>query len=135
MSQNDQTQIDAEIIKNVMDCAESILSKKGENLKILDLAKESHFTQYFVIASAMSDRQATAIAETVYKDMKDKHGLVPGALEGLSEGRWILMDYGSFVVHVFQDSLREYYDLEGLWSHAKRVTVPESLYRSPALAQ
>lgn len=107
--------------------AKSVLEKKAENVKILDISEVSGFTDYFVICSGMSDRQVLAIAESV-DFMASSEGFEIYAVEGQSEGRWVLMDLGDVVVHIFLDALREYYDLESLWSDAPRVSIPASYY-------
>lgn len=110
-----------------LECAKAAIDKKAENLKLLDLSKISGFADYFVICSGMSDRQVQAIADSVEKHLKAQ-GVRTRAYEGYQDGRWVLMDFGDVVVHVFQDALREYYDLEGLWSDAPRVAIPSEYY-------
>ena len=78
-------------------------------------------TDYFVIASGNSDRQARTIAEEVERHLKETHGIQPYRREGERDGHWILLDYVDFVLHVFQKQDRDYYDLERLWSDARRV--------------
>lgn len=108
-------------------CARAAIDKKAENVKILDLTNLSGFTEYFVICSGMSDRQVQAIAESVEFEMESsEHELV--SIEGYAEGRWVLMDLGDVVVHIFLDALREYYDLENLWVDAPRVKIPSEFY-------
>lgn len=107
--------------------ARAAIDKKAENVKILDLTELSGFTDYFVIASGMSDRQVQAIADSVDGAMESS-GKSSISSEGYSEGRWVLMDYGDIVVHVFLDALREYYDLETLWADAPRVKIPSEFY-------
>jgi ribosome-associated protein len=108
-------------------CARAAIDKKAENVKVLDLTELSGFTDYFVICSGMSDRQVQAIAESVEFEMEAAgHELV--SIEGYAEGRWVLMDLGDVVVHIFLDALREYYDLENLWVDAPRVKIPSEFY-------
>jgi ribosome-associated protein len=78
-------------------------------------------TEYFVISSGSNDRQVRAIAEEVERQVKDRGGPSPRAIEGLNDARWVLMDYGDFIVHVFNEEARTFYDLERLWSDAPRV--------------
>lgn len=114
-------------------CARAAIDKKAENVKILNLTDISGFTDYFVVCSALSDRQVQAIADSVEFTMKqDNHEIL--AAEGYSEGRWVLMDFGDVVVHIFMDALREYYDLEALWADAPRVKIPASFY-GPAVSR
>jgi ribosome-associated protein len=110
-----------------LECARAALEKKAENIKILDLTKLSGFTDYFVICSGMSDRQVQAIASSVEQHLESQGAEVIN-FEGFSDGRWVLMDFGDVVVHIFQDALRDYYDLENLWADAPRVAVPPELY-------
>jgi ribosome-associated protein len=106
---------------------QSAANKKAETIKILDLKSESSFTDYFMICSGTSDRQVQAIADSIVIDLKES-GFVPISVEGYREGRWVIVDYGDVVIHVFLDALRDFYDLEQLWSHAKRVPIPQELF-------
>ena len=108
-------------------CARAALDKKAENVKILDVSMVSGFTDFFVICSGTSDRQVQAIADSVSFQLK-KAGRPPYSIEGYGEGRWVLMDFGDFVVHVFLDALRDYYHLEDLWSDAESVKIPAEFY-------
>jgi len=78
-------------------------------------------TDFFVIASGNSDRQVKTIAEEVERHLKETRGIQPYRREGEREAHWILLDYVDFVLHVFQKHDRDYYDLERLWSDARRV--------------
>ena len=112
-------------------CARAVIEKKAENVKVLDLTSLSSFTDYFVVCNGLSDRQVQAIAASVEEAMENAgHKLLSS--EGQSEGRWVLMDFGFVVVHVFLDALREYYDLENLWANAPRVKIPSEYYGSAA---
>lgn len=82
---------------------------------LLDLRKVSVITDYFVIASANSDRQLNAITEHVRDELKKNYQAVPLRIEGRGEDGWVLMDYGDVIVHLFSPAARAYYDLEGLW--------------------
>jgi ribosome-associated protein len=110
-----------------LECARAAIDKKAENLKVLDLTNLSSFTDYFLICSGMSDRQVMAIADSIEAAMsaQDRELI---SIEGYSEGRWVLMDFGDVVIHIFLDALREYYDLENLWAEAPRVKVPSEFY-------
>ena len=110
-----------------LECARAAIEKKAENVKVLDLTDLSGFTDYFVICSGLSDRQLKAIADSVEEVMGNGHHDAL-AIEGYNEGRWILMDFGDVIVHVFLDALREYYDLETLWADAPKVKVPSDFY-------
>lgn len=78
-------------------------------------------TEYFVITSAGNARLVKAIVEEVERVVKERHRLSPLRVEGLSDAQWVLMDYGDFVVHVFLDEVRRYYDLERLWSDVPKI--------------
>jgi ribosome-associated protein len=105
-------------------CADYALDKKAFNLKILEVRKLSSLTDYLLIASGRSDRQVQAIAEGIRLGLKQEHATQPLAVEGMNEGRWILLDYGDVMVHVFQEPVRDFYDLDGLWSEAPAIPVP-----------
>jgi ribosome-associated protein len=114
-------------LARALECARAAIEKKAENVRVLDLTEVSSFTDYFVVCSGMSDRQVQAIADSVEGTLKALgHRLVSS--EGYADGRWVLLDFGDVVVHVFLDALREYYDIENLWSEAPRVKVPSEFY-------
>lgn len=102
------------------------LDKKGENPVLLDLRGRSSLTDYLLLVSGRSDRQVQAIGDHIHTEFKHRHHLYPLSIEGMDQGRWILLDYGDVTVHVFQQPVREFYDLEGLWSEAPEVSL-ESL--------
>jgi ribosome-associated protein len=89
----------------------------------LDLRDVLGYTDYFVICTGNTDRQAKAIHDRIYEGMKKEHGVLPRRVEGLSESRWILMDYLDVVVHVFTPDAREFYRLEQLWGEAPKRAV------------
>ncbi len=99
------------------------LDKKGFNLKLLEVKELSSLTDYLLLVSGRSDRQVQAIAENIKVELKNQHQLFPLAVEGMDQGRWVLLDYGEIMVHVFQEPVREFYDLEGLWSEAPEVAL------------
>jgi len=113
--------------KRALACAKAAIEKKAEHLKVLDLREISGFTDYFVICSGTSDRQVQAIADSISKDLQTE-GAELLSMEGYNEGRWVLMDFGDVVVHIFLDALREYYDLEALWADAPQVKIPSEFY-------
>lgn len=100
------------------------LEKKGLDLRLLEISELSSLTDYLMIVTGRSDRQVQAIAESIRLGLKKDHAILPLATEGMSEGRWVLLDYGEVMIHVFQESVRQFYDLEGLWSDAPEVQVP-----------
>ena len=104
-------------------CARAALDHKAIDLVILEVKKLSSFTDYFVITSGNSDRQVQAIASHIEEKLK-KEGIHPLGVEGKQKGTWVLLDYGDVVIHVFYNPMREFYDLERLWSDAPRVDLP-----------
>lgn len=109
-----------ESIELAKSCALFAEEKKAQNVLILDVSKLTSYTDYFVICSASSERQAQAIFKHIHSKLKGL-GISPLSIEGTKEGQWVLGDYGDVVVHVFLDSTRFYYDLEGFWSDATRI--------------
>ncbi len=102
------------------------LDKKGMDLLLLDVQGLSSLTDYLLLVSGRSDRQVQAIAENIRTEFKQHHNLLPLAIEGMDQGRWILLDYGEIMVHVFQQPVRKFYDLEGLWSEAPEVELAQT---------
>jgi ribosome-associated protein len=102
-------------------------NKKAETIRVLDLRDLSTFTDYFLICSGMSVPQVKAIADSIVIQLKED-GFIPVSVEGYSEGRWVIVDFGDMVVHVFLDALRDYYDIEALWYEGKKVPIPSELY-------
>ena len=111
-------------------CARGALDKKAENVRILDIGKLSGFADYFMICSALNERQVQAISDSICSVLK-KTGVRNLSMEGYQEARWVLIDFGDVVVHVFLDAIRDYYDLETLWSEAPRVQIPAEYYGAP----
>jgi ribosome-associated protein len=89
----------------------------------LDLRDVLGYTDYFVICTGNTDRQAKAIHDRIHEGLKKEHGILPRRVEGLSEARWILMDYLDVIVHVFTPDAREFYRLEQLWGEAPKRAV------------
>lgn len=100
--------------------------KKAFDLVGLDLRDVASFTESFVIASGANQRQTQAIADEIEEQLK-KNGRRPVRIEGYSSAEWVLMDYGDFVVHIFDKDARSFYDLERLWRDARRVEIPADL--------
>ena len=103
--------------------AEYAADKKAIDVAELDLRGVLGYTDFFVICSGNTDRQTKAIHDRIHENMKKQHGLLPRRVEGLTESRWILMDYLDVIVHVFTPDAREYYRLEQLWGEAPRRAV------------
>ena len=97
-------------------------NRKATNVIVLDLRKTGAFTDYFLIASGGNQKQILAVADAVQDSLRAA-GLRPTHVEGYPRQEWILLDYGSFVVHVFTPRTRAFYDLERLWGDATRTEV------------
>lgn len=110
-----------DIENRVRDAVAAAEGRQAIEIKVLGLGEVSDFTDYFVLCSGASDRQVQAIANAVEEKLR-AGGVRPLHVEGLRGGRWVLLDYGAFVVHVFQDEVRRFYGLERLWSDAPEVT-------------
>lgn len=100
------------------------LEKKAKNIVILNIKNVTSFADYTVICSGTSDRQVQSIAASIEESMK-KAGALPLGIEGEKGGRWVLMDYADMVVHVFYEPVREFYDIERLWSDAPKMEVAD----------
>lgn len=105
----------------------SALGRKARNPVLLDVGHLTSLADAFLICHGTSNRQVSAIAEHIQRDLK-KQGIKALSVDGLKEGHWVLMDYGHVVIHVFFESTRSFYNLEGLWSDARRIQT-ESLRR------
>lgn len=105
----------------MLEAAAAASSKKAERIVILDVSQQLVITDHFVICSGNTDRQVRTIADEVEKRLVAECSLKPYRREGKSEGRWVLLDYVDFVVHVFQAEDRDYYNLERLWADAPVV--------------
>ncbi|HWX25040.1 MAG TPA: ribosome silencing factor [Vicinamibacteria bacterium] len=100
----------------------ALLGKKGEDVVVLDLRSVSGFTDYFVLASGGNQKQLLAMADAVQEELRAE-GLRPTHVEGYPRQEWILLDYSAFVVHIFTERTRSFYDLERLWGAATRLEV------------
>src|SRR5436305_13580395 len=116
--------------KQVSDAISACLDKKAEDLTLLELEQGTGaFTDYFVISSGTNPRQVQAISDEVELLLK-RAGLYPNNIEGYKQAEWVLIDYVDFVVHVFSESARRYYDLERLWKSARKLE-PKDLIARP----
>lgn len=113
-----QTAVDD--VPNWLVAARAAESKKARDLLILDIRDVTSFTEFFVICTASSKRQAQTIADEIGMQLKQT-GELPVSAEGYDTAEWILLDYGDFLVHIFSETARSYYDLERLWRGAKIV--------------
>jgi len=105
-------------------CASYALDKKVVDLRILEVKGLSTLTDYLVIGTGRSDRQVQSVADSVHLGLKKEHDTLPLGVEGMKEGRWVLIDYGDVMVHIFQESVRHFYDLDGLWTDAAEIPLP-----------
>jgi ribosome-associated protein len=120
----------SELKKQVASAIQACLEKKGEEISILEMEKGSGvFTDYFVLCSGTNPRQVQAIADEVELRLKNT-GLRPTHVEGYKQADWVLIDYVDFVVHVFSEKARKFYDLERLWKSAKKLQ-PSDLKAAP----
>jgi ribosome-associated protein len=121
----------------ISEAIRACLEKKADEITILELEQGSGaFTDYFVLCSGTNPRQVQAIADEVEMRLK-KAGLRPNQIEGYKQAEWVLLDYVDFVLHVFSERARKFYDLERLWKSARRLEPSELLAgrkRAPAHA-
>lgn len=97
---------------------------RGEDIVVLDMRAITPIFDYFVIATGASRRQLHAISEEIDRQLEETMGDRRMGIEGYSESRWILLDYGNVVIHLFDRETREFYSLEELWGEAQRVALP-----------
>jgi ribosome-associated protein len=102
--------------------AAAALDKKAYDLDVLAVGKLTSIADYFILTSAGNERQAQAIADNVVDKLRDEMGVKPLLVEGTVPGRWVLIDFGDFIVHIFTDEARRFYGLERLWGDAPNVT-------------
>jgi ribosome-associated protein len=117
----------AELDENVKLALHSASEKKAFDLVGLDLREVASFTEFFIIASGTNQRQVQAIADEIEEQLKKQLKSKPVRTEGYTTAEWVLMDYGDFIVHIFEQKAREFYDLERLWRDAKKVELPENI--------
>ena len=110
--------------------AKAGLDKKARAIEIIDVSDKVDYAELLVLMSGRSDRHVHAIARGVQEELKKALGVVPLSVEGMTAATWVLLDFNNVVVHVFQEETRLYYDLEGLWIDAGRVSIPSPPDRS-----
>ena len=98
------------------------LDKKAFDLNVLAVAELTSIADFFVLASASNERQASAIADAVQETLREKMKVKPLLVEGATPGRWVLLDYGDFIFHIFTEDTRRFYGLERLWGDAPNLT-------------
>lgn len=98
------------------------LDKKALDLDVLEVDELTSIADYFILCSAMSERQTQAIADGILDKMREEEHVKPLLVEGTTPGRWILIDFGDFIFHIFTEETRRFYGLERLWGDAPNVT-------------
>jgi ribosome-associated protein len=106
-----------------------LLDRKANDVVLLSLKGVSDMTDYFLIASGTSDTHVRALGSTVLEDLKKETGQMAHHVEGLQQGRWVLLDYVDFVVHVFHPTLRNFYQIERLWADADVIPITHDVTR------
>ena len=108
-------------VKLAIKCAQE---KKGIDIKGLDLRDIATFTEHFIIVTGLNQRQVQAIADEISETLKNDLSVRPVRIEGYRSAEWVLLDYGDFIVHIFDKNARDFYDLERLWLDAKHIEIP-----------
>lgn len=117
---------EAQLEERILSAINAAGEKKAIDVVVLDLREIASFTDHFVITSGNNERQVQAIADEVVETLK-KAGSPVHRVEGYKTAEWILLDYGDFVMHIFDEKARKFYDLERLWREARRVELPSEL--------
>lgn len=107
-------------------CAKTLFARKGIAVRGFDLRQISAPTEFALVASGTSTRHAAALAENVVQSVKEEFNVLPQGIEGIDEGRWVVLDYGSLMIHVFYDFVRQEYALENLWKEGKDLGLKDS---------
>jgi len=111
-------------VRLAIECA---AEKKATDVVALDLRQIASFAEFFVISTGANQRQVQAISDEIAEQLKKQLSTRPVRIEGYSSAEWVLMDYGDFIVHIFNKEAREFYDLARLWRDAVKVEVPDGL--------
>ena len=106
-----------------------LMDRKANDVVLLSLKGVSDMTDYFLIASGTSDTHVRALGSAVLEDLKKETGQMAHHVEGLQQGRWVLLDYVDFVVHVFHPTLRSFYQIERLWADADVIPITHDVSR------
>ena len=126
LTASESAPVPAELDERILASLDAASEKKALDLAVLDLREVASFTDFFVISSGANERQVQAISDAVLEALK-KNGTSAARVEGYKTAEWILLDYGDFVFHVFNQEARKFYDLERLWREAKRVALPQQI--------
>ena len=110
--------------RHILQAVEAVRAKKADDVVLLDMREAASFTDYFMLCTSYSRPQSQAIADEVEIKLKEC-GRMPAGMEGAGQGEWVLLDYLDFVVHIFQEKARGFYDLERLWRNARRVELTD----------
>ncbi|HEX7832776.1 MAG TPA: ribosome silencing factor [Thermoanaerobaculia bacterium] len=113
---------DSTIESRVRVAAQAALDKKAFDLDVLAVGQLTSIADYFILCSASNERQGSAIADNIISELREQLGVRPLLVEGTSPGRWILLDFGDFIVHIFTEDVRRFYGLERLWGDAPNMT-------------
>ena len=123
-SSKDVVRRNMKMIKEILEEVEKgALEKKGNNIVLLNVANLSDITDYYFIITAQNERQIKAIRNEIEHRLKEKFHIRPKHVEGAPNSKWIVIDYFDFIVHIFEENLRQYYELERLWGDAKVTRV------------
>ena len=109
-------------LSGVLEAVEAAREKKAQDIFVLELKEIADFTDYFLVCNGTSSRQVQAISDEIERRLRQS-GLRPAHVEGYNHAEWVLLDYLDFVVHIFSEKARGFYDLERLWRTARRVPV------------
>lgn len=113
-----------ETVKLALSCASE---KKAFDMVALDLREIASFTEFFIICSGANQRQVQAISDEINEQLKKQLKSKAIRIEGYNAAEWILLDYGDFVVHIFEKEARDFYDLQRLWRDARKVQIPSEI--------
>jgi ribosome-associated protein len=113
---------DSTIESRVSLAAHAALEKKAFDLDVLAVGKLTSIADYFILCSASNERQSSAIADNIVTMLRQELGVKPLLVEGTTPGRWVLLDFGDFIVHIFTEDVRRFYGLERLWGDAPNMT-------------
>jgi ribosome-associated protein len=113
---------DSTIESRVRVAAHAALDKKAFDLDVLAVGQLTSIADYFILCSASNERQGSAIADNIISELREQLGVRPLLVEGTLPGRWILLDFGDFIVHIFTEDMRRFYGLERLWGDAPNMT-------------
>ncbi|MDQ2746181.1 MAG: ribosome silencing factor [Acidobacteriota bacterium] len=111
-------------VKLAIECANE---KKAFDITAIDLREIASFTEFFIICSGSNQRQVQAISDEITEKLREKLNSRVIRVEGYTAGEWVLLDYGDFIVHIFEQKARQFYDLERLWRDAKKVEIPKEV--------